>query len=136
MPTTSKYQLVLEAQEDQVLVIADCRIALREALDEMNQIGGEDDYQTSLPAFLAKYKNGETTTTDILRDVYPDARKLKKAVAKLHMEGKINAETKGQTTFITLVKVETPNAEPAENDAASERQPDDKRQAAPASRRR
>ena len=49
----------------------DRRLALRNALDEMNAIGGNDEYEPMLPDFLKQYGK-ETTTTDILREVLPD----------------------------------------------------------------
>ena len=115
----SNYELVLEAQKEQVVVIANDRVALREDLDAMEKIGGKDDYESSLPAFLAKYNKGETTT-DQLREVYPDARQLKKAITKLAKDGAIKVEIKGQTTFVALVKVEAPEAAAAEDKAARE----------------
>jgi len=119
MNNQSKHQLVLEAQKEQIVIIADRRVALRIDLDEMQAIGGHDDYEPSLLVFLEKYNNGQTTT-DMLRDVYPDARQLKKAIAKLARDGAIKAEPKGQITFITLVKVQTPNAVAAEDGPTKE----------------
>ena len=43
MPTNNKLQLVAEAQKDQLLVITERRLALRNALDEMDAIGGKDE---------------------------------------------------------------------------------------------
>ena len=110
MSDKSKHQLVLEAQQEQTNTITDRRLDLRVALDDMVVIGGKDEYEPSIPVFLEKYNDG-TTTTDLLREVYTDARLLKKTIAKLKKDGKITVEDKGQTTFVTLVKITTDKPE-------------------------
>ena len=117
MSNNTKLELVAEAQEEQLGIITDRRLALRIALDEMDTIGGKDEYEPALPVFLDKY-NKQTTTTDILREVFTDARQLKKVIAKLKADHKITVEEKGQTTYVTLVKLAVPKNPAAETPEA------------------
>ena len=68
---------------------------------------------------MEKYAK-ETTTTDILREVFTDARQLKKVIGKLKADRVITVEEKGQATFVTLVKVAVPKGDIKPTETAAE----------------
>jgi hypothetical protein len=82
MPTTK--ELVLQAQTEQLGVIATNRLAVLKSIDELDEIGGKDNYVHSLKTILAAYPNGIRLSR--VQEVMGDAKVLAEARETLKAE--------------------------------------------------
>jgi len=113
---------VKQAQADQLEVIAANRLTVLQSIDDLESIGGTDDYVPSLRTIVTAYPDGILASKVQL--VLPDAALLKEARAVLKAT-EIEEIPKGKRTILKPIAA-----------AAPEPEGDDKRQAVPASRRR
>ena len=54
----SKKELLLEAQNEQIQLLAGHRVTVLKALDELESFNGKDDYVVSLPIIVKAYPDG------------------------------------------------------------------------------
>ena len=88
MTEKSKKQLVIEAQNEQLDVIATNRLTVLQSIDELESFGGKDDYVQGLRTIVNGYPDGITLSKvqTVLADtkVLADARKaLKKEIEEI-----------------------------------------------------
>lgn len=77
----SKKQELIDAQNEQVEIVASHRVAVLKSLDELESFNGKDDYTVGLPIIVNAYPEGISQTK--VREVLPDASSLAKAVKEL-----------------------------------------------------
>jgi hypothetical protein len=99
MGEQTRKELLFEAQTEQIEQIAQHRIKVLKDLDELQQFGGKDDYNTNILAIVNEYGNHGIALTK-LREVLPDAAKLKQAIQRLTAEGKITTASKGRSITV------------------------------------
>lgn len=106
MEIQNKKQLLLEAQSEQVEVIARSRISLLRAINDLDSFGGQDNYKSNLITIVNEFGSEGISLTRI-REVLPNASELKDAIEQLEGEGKIQLEKQGRSA--TLKPVNTSN---------------------------
>lgn len=96
---STKKTLLLEAQHEQAGILADHRVNVIRAINELLEFGGSDDYK---PSALAIVKDSGDTgiTVTKLRQVLPNPTELAKAVDTLVIEGAIEEQKDGRTTIL------------------------------------
>jgi hypothetical protein len=108
----SKKELLLEAQNEQRQVVAKNRVSLLKALDELEEFGGKDDYETSLSAIVTEYGEKGISLTRV-REVLPEAKPLENALQALIDAGEIEKGTNKRSPLLktTTVTVKEPQLE-------------------------
>jgi hypothetical protein len=76
-------ELLIEAQNNQLKVVAGHRVAVLKSLDELEEFRGKDDYQICLSTIVNAYGPGGIPQTKV-REVLPDPVMLAKAVKALN----------------------------------------------------
>jgi hypothetical protein len=96
-------ELLIFAQNEQCQVVAKHRVSVLKALDELEEFGGTDDYETSLTAIVDHYgKNGISLTR--VREVLPDAKSLETALEKLVTAGEIEKGPNKRSPLLKSLK--------------------------------
>ena len=90
----SPKDLLIEAQNNQLKVVADHRVAVLKSLDELEEFRGKDDYQIAVATIVKEYPNGIVLTR--LREVLPDSVILEEAVKQLVEKKEITTEPYGK----------------------------------------
>jgi len=90
-------QQVKDAQADQRRTIATNRLTVIQSIDELESIGGKDDYVESLRTILAEYPNGIRLSR--VQEVMGDAKVL--AEARETLKGEIE-NVGGKRTVLKL----------------------------------
>ena len=103
--------LFIEAQNNQLKVVAGHRVALLKSQDELKRFRGEDDYEIAVAAIVTAYPEGIVVTR--LREVLPDSTILDEAIKKLVEEKQIVSEPYGKRSQLLKPVAQTPVQPPA-----------------------
>ena len=124
MADKTKKTLLMEAHDEQNMLIADARLTLVDLLGEMDDIGGEEDCRFTIRKALAKF-GGQVPLT-VLSRAFSDGTKLSdarkqmregvpanegKKIAKIEIETEEVKDSEDKTkTIIKLFKAPAPEA--------------------------
>lgn len=86
--------LFIEAQDNQLKVVASHRLGVLKSQDELKKFRGEDDYQIAVATIANEYPDGIVITR--LREVLPDSVTLDEAIKKLVEKKEIASEPYGK----------------------------------------
>ena len=92
----SPIDLLIEAQDNQLKMVAGHRLAVLKSQDDLKKFRGEDDYQIAVTTIVKEYPDGIVLTR--LREVLPDSVILEKAVRNLAEKKEITTESCGKRT--------------------------------------
>ncbi len=106
----SPIDLLIEAQNNQLQVVAGHRLAVLKSQDDLKKFRGEDDYQIAVSTIVKEYPEGIVLTR--LREVLPDSVILDEAVKKLAEKKEITTESYGKRTQL-LKPLKKPADQPA-----------------------
>ena len=103
--------LLNEAQDNQLKVVAVHRLAVLKSQDELKKFRGEDNYEIAVATIVNEYPEGIVLTR--LRDVLPDSIILDEAVKKLVEKKEITTKPSGKRSqLLKPVAIPPPETQP------------------------
>ena len=107
----SPIDLLIEAQNNQLQVVASHRLAVLKSQDDLKKFRGEDDYQIAVSTIVKEYPEGIVLTR--LREVLPDSVILDNAVKALVEKKEITTESYGKRTQLLKPMAQAPVQPPS-----------------------